>query len=106
VAAAYQDVIDLARTAEQARWAICSAAVSYLFICHLFFSTIPVGPIITKSTTGPIFAKLARSVELCLWTINLKLVFSIPQPIFLTLSTQLSFSHTSEFRFHSPDGGK
>jgi len=37
VAAAYQDVIDLARMAEQARRAICSAAVSYLLICHLFF---------------------------------------------------------------------
>jgi len=54
------------------------AAVGYMLcFCFLFIYlvlTIPVRPIISKST-GPIFAKRSGLVEQWLWMINLKLIF-------------------------------
>jgi len=52
----------VARPAQQARQAICSGVVSYLFTFYLLL-TIPVRPIISKST-GTIFVKFAVAVEI------------------------------------------
>jgi len=69
----------VARPAQQARQAICSGVVSYLFTFYLLL-TIPVRPIISKST-GTIFVKFAVAVEISF--------FSIPR-FLLSLSTEVS----------------
>jgi len=56
-----------------ARWLLYSSSTAgYMFCCCFLFLTIPFRSIISKST-GPIFAKFARLVELWLYMINLKL---------------------------------
>jgi len=64
----------LARPAAESRHG--ELYVLLLFLIHLFilFLTIPVRPIISKST-GPIFTKFSRLIELWLRVINLKFVF-------------------------------